>query len=388
MGTTDDEAPAERALPCSTQPISAVYAAHASQVRRHLFAFGVHPNDLDDLSQEVFLVVMDKGETFEQIARIDLWLREICRKVAAGHRRRGGRQRELSADYTPDAIEDGAPTQSAALEQREDTEQLHRAIHALDEEARDLIAMHELGGLPLVDLATLVERDRKTVRKRLEEANRRLIRLFREHEAPPAGMANLTQARVARPTLATGSEAHGASSQLLAQNSEITIGLVGSVLVAVWPGRPTLDALELLDQHLLQTSTRLGSGLAYLAIVEASTSTPTLEARQKITHMMKRHTPSYEVYPHVLLGGFSWIVRPIMSGLALLAGIPSVPFFLSVERAAAWLASDGARAPRLDVAALIRGANELRERAARSPENARKSAASPLPTAAHIDDEH
>jgi RNA polymerase sigma factor (sigma-70 family) len=364
MRRNDDEASAERALPGSAQPFSAVYAAHASQVRRHLFAFGARPSDLDDLSQEVFLVVMDKGEAWAQIERIDLWLREICRKVAAGHRRRGGRQREVPVNDSLEALEDGALTQSAVLEQREDTERLHRAIHALDEEARDLIAMHELGGLPLVDLATLVDRDRKTVRKRLEEANRRLIRLFREHSAPRAGTAGLTRARVALPSLATSSGAHVASSQLLAQNSEITIGVVGSVLVAVWPGRPTLDALELLDQHMQQTSARLGNGLVYLAIVEASTSTPTLEARQKITSMMKRHTPAYELYPHVLLGGFSWIVRPIMSGLALLAGIPSVPFFGSLERAAAWLASNGSRAPRLDLAALIRGANELRESAA------------------------
>ncbi len=364
MGTNDDEAPAERALPAPTQPFSAVYAAHASQVRRHLFAFGARASDLDDLSQEVFLVVMDKGEAWAQIERIDLWLREICRKVAAGHRRRGGRQHEVPANDTLETIEDGALTQSAILEQREDAERLHRAIDALDEEARDLIAMHELGGLPLVDLATLVERDRKTVRKRLEEANRRLIRLFREHEAPRAGTARLPRARVAPPSLASNCGVHVSSSQLLAQDSEITIGVVGSVLIAVWPGRPTVDALELLDQHMQQTSARLGNGLVYLAIVEASTSTPTLEARQKITHMMKRHTRSYEVYPHVLLGGFSWIVRPIMSGLALLAGIPSVPFFGSVERAAAWLASSGSRAPQLDMAGLIRGANELRQSAA------------------------
>jgi hypothetical protein len=54
--------------------------------------------------------------------------------------------------------------------------------------------------------------------------------------------------------------------------------------------------------------------------------------------MLKRYSVNYGVFPHVLLGGFSWIARPIMAGLAFLSGVQlPMPFFASVERAAAWL---------------------------------------------------
>jgi RNA polymerase sigma factor (sigma-70 family) len=366
MGEGDDHLRGHRLKLTSQQPLTALYGAHASEVRKNLLGFGVHPADADDLRHDVFLIVMSKGSELAEVERVDLWLREICRKVAAAHRRRGGRHREFDAQAQLESVADAAPTQLTAFERREDALRLHRAIAALDDEARDLIALHELGGLPLVDVAALVERDRKTVRKRLEAANRRLMRSFREHEARRSAQKLAEQ--VVAPRALAVEPPGGASSQLLAQNADITVGRVGPVLVAVWPGPPTLEALTLLDEHMRDAARRLGSGLVYLAVVEASTSTPNLAARQKITAMLEHHARDYGVYPHVLLGGFSWIVRPIMAGLALLAGAPgSMPFFGSVERAAAWLVSGYLRGGSLTADTLESAVAELRSLAARAP---------------------
>jgi DNA-directed RNA polymerase specialized sigma24 family protein len=78
--------------------LASLYSNHAERVRRELSSFGVPSADLDDLSQEVFLVVTDKGDTLSEIVRMDLWLREVCRKVAAGYRRRGFRKREVAVE--------------------------------------------------------------------------------------------------------------------------------------------------------------------------------------------------------------------------------------------------------------------------------------------------
>lgn len=367
MGEGDDDLRGQRLKLTSQQPLTALYGAHASEVRKNLLGFGVHPTDADDLLHDVFLIVMSKGSELAEVERVDLWLREICRKVAATHRRRGGRHREFDAQVQLESVADAAPTQLVAFERREDALRLHRAIAALDDEARDLIALHELGGLPLVDVAALVERDRKTVRKRLEAANRRLMRSFREHEARRSAQNPKLAEQVEAPRALAGEHSGGASSPLLAQNADITVGLVGPVIVAVWPGPPTLEALTLLDEHMRDAARRLGRGLVYLAVVEASTSTPSLAARQKITAMLEHHARDYGVYPHVLLGGFSWIVRPIMAGLALLAGAPgSMPFFGSVERAAAWLVSGYLRGGSLTADTLERAVAELRSLAARA----------------------
>jgi RNA polymerase sigma-70 factor, ECF subfamily len=360
MVAKHNDAPSGRMIADSTrQQLEAVYAVHEGRVRRYLRGFGVLAADLDDVSQEVFLVVMGKEEQLLQIQRVDLWLREICRKVAAGARRRGGRQREVPADAVAEAMLDDATPQFTALEQQEDADRLHQAMSALDDEARDLIALHELGGLPLVDVAALVERDRKTVRKRLQEAQRRLTRLFQRLEQPQFSAAAAPRFLVP-PAASTGREAPLAL-EVLAIGTDIGIGLVGPVVVAVWPGPPTLEALSLLDEQVLKAVNRLGSGLVYLAIVEASTSTPTLEARQKITRMLRDHSKDFGVYAHVLLGGFSWIARPIMAGLSQLAGIPApTPFFGSIQRASSWLTAGYLRGTSASSEAITRAIEELR----------------------------
>jgi DNA-directed RNA polymerase specialized sigma24 family protein len=67
-------------------------ACFAAYVRGELAGFGVRDADLPDLCHEVFLVVQDKAHVIAVIDRLDLWLRAICRRVAAGHRLRDARR--------------------------------------------------------------------------------------------------------------------------------------------------------------------------------------------------------------------------------------------------------------------------------------------------------
>lgn len=306
-------------------------------------------------------MVAHKREALGDVTRIDLWLREVSRKVAAAHRRRGFRQHEVAVtdgDETPD---ENAPLQSTVLETREDEQRLYRAVGALDEEARDLIAMHELGGLPIVEIAQLVARDRKTVRKRIEAANRRLTRLFQDNSAAGAGLMGAPHAL---PTAAPPERVTTGDLLLLGDTGDVAIGRCGPVLIADWVGPPTIEALSLLDRNLHETAHECGTGLVYLAIVESTTNTPSLEARKKISSMLHQHSATFGVYPHVLLGGFSWIARPIMAGLAFLSGIPlPMPFFGSIERASTWLTHGYLRESRIDAAQLNRAVAELRAHA-------------------------
>ena len=98
MSAHDDDT--IRLTPAST------YARFAPYVQRHLARFGVRDADLPDLCHEVFLVVHGKRQQLPAVGRVDLWLREICRRVAAGYRRRAGHQLEVlgcDADEHPDS---------------------------------------------------------------------------------------------------------------------------------------------------------------------------------------------------------------------------------------------------------------------------------------------
>lgn len=293
--------------------------------------------------------------------------------MAAGHRRRGFRQHEVAVGSAPEPVDENAPLHSTVLEIREAEQHLYRVVGALDDEARDLIAMHELGELPIADIAQVVARDRKTVRKRLEAANRRLTRLFREEPARAKG-SGLLEADHAVPAAAPPGRVSLGALLPLGATRDVTIGRLGPVLIAVWVGPPTLEALELLELRMRDTVQELGDGLVYLAIVEATTSTPTLEARKKISSMLHLNARTFGVYPHVLLGGFSWIARPIMAGLSFLSGIPlPMPFFGSVERAAAWLSAGYLRESSLDPDELTQAVAELRAQASSTWRTLRES---------------
>jgi hypothetical protein len=57
------------------------------------------------------------------------------------------------------AIQTLPADQSTLLESMEDVTRQYQAVDALDDEARDLIALHELDGLPLIEVATLPDSD-------------------------------------------------------------------------------------------------------------------------------------------------------------------------------------------------------------------------------------
>jgi RNA polymerase sigma-70 factor (ECF subfamily) len=333
--------------------LAALYAQYTDNARRHLRRFGASEQDLDDLLQEVFLVLHAKHQGLQDAGALDAWLREVCRRIAAGDRRRAHRRREIAFGEPPETATDGSFDQT--LEQGEQEERLHLALEQLDEQSRDLVALHELGRLPLVDVAELVDADRKTVSKRLGMALRRLTALVRSDSLDMPSPPAQRETRPSAPPRA------GDAFRVLCRSSALNMGLVGSVVIAVWPGAATMDALELLDVQFARALELCGGGFSYLAVVEASTRPPNLEARQKIVSMLQVHAANIRVYATALQGGAAWIARPIMTGLSLLARPPfPMQYFNGVPAAASWLSEQHPALANASSGAIIDGAEQLR----------------------------
>ena len=335
--------------------LTELYAQHTDGVRRHLRRFGAPDQDLDDLTQEVFLLLHAKAPTLSTIEPVDPWLREVCRRVAAGDRRRAHRRHEIAFREPPETAAEAGFDQ--ALEKGEQEERLHRALERLDEQSRDLVALHELGRLPLVDVAELVDADRKTVRKRLGTALRRLTTLLRTE---PARDARSTSAAGA--TRCTEPPRSAQTFRVLAKHATVHIGLVGSVVITVWRGPATIAALELLDEQFTRVIEVCGGGgFSYLAVVEASSRPPDLAARQKIVSMLEQHAHHIRAYATALQGGAAWIARPIMTGLSLLARPPfPMQFFNGVPPAARWLAEAHPQLSHASLSAIVESTERLR----------------------------
>jgi RNA polymerase sigma-70 factor, ECF subfamily len=331
------------------------YARFAPYVQRRLADLGVPDADLPDLCHEVFLVVHGKEGVLPAVERVDLWLREICRRVAAGYRRRAAHRLEVldcdTADRPdPDAEAADEPEAGARISQ------IRRALNLLDGESRDLLALHDAGAMPLSQLAKLVERDRKTVRSRLARARQRVSRWLCGTGAPEDGARPATGARTtpAASPFIRAQAARGrvvgcsvSDLEILRVSPEHCSGALGNVVVSDWRG-PEISAatVEGVIGKVPYTLEKCGGEIAYLALVEPTVRPPTLETRQKIVDVLELVGPYFKSFAVVLLGANTQINQPILEGLTLLAR-PRFPmcFFSCVNAAVDWLCQTTARGP-------------------------------------------
>lgn len=153
--------------------IDELFAEYAGFVWRTLRHFGVHDADLEDQSQEVFLVVQ------RHISKWDgehprSWLFAIARRCAAAYRRRSHRRHEQPVESIPDAIDPHDPTTHAQLDR------LNRVFQTLDEDKQIIFVLHEVEGMSMREVADAVGCPLQTAYSRYNAARRDLFRALEE----------------------------------------------------------------------------------------------------------------------------------------------------------------------------------------------------------------
>ena len=242
------------------------------------------------------------------------------------------------------------PRSGAGSERRQQLALVRRALNRLDDESRDLLALHDVGEMPLTDLARLVEHDRKTVRKRLVNARRRVSRLVDQVEPADGRRGRMTPPHSPAMMLhAARGRAQGCTAdafEVVHVSEARNLGVIGNVAVATWT-RATPEALDQVLQLAVTVVERCGGDFVYLAVMEPTFEPPTLEARQKVVKALEIVGPYIGAFALVLTGGVSSISEPILNGLMLLAR-PRFPMrcFDGVAPAAAWLCDTYARGAR------------------------------------------
>lgn len=153
----------------------AFHDEHFDLVWRLLVRFGAPAGEIEDLVQDVFIVVHRKLPGFRRDARVSTWLFAICRKVAAGARRRD-RVRRLVLDLLgierrpPLVIEPGIAAD------------LTRVLAGLPEVQRVTLLLHEVDGMSPSEIALLFGCPEATVWTRLRLARKDLLRF---HQVEP-----------------------------------------------------------------------------------------------------------------------------------------------------------------------------------------------------------
>lgn len=308
-----------------------VYAQHAPYVRRLLVSRGVPAADLDDVVQEVFVAVHRQLPSFEGRSRLETWLHSVTWRVAANYHRR--------VEPRLDVGEPLAPSIAGAHEAGEVAgRRFHTLFGEVDEQHRDLLALHDIGGFSVSELSELTGNARATIRQRIERARaalgRRIWNALTSYDE---------QAWLAR--LAPWFEQR---RQELPLSSPIAIdgnafSSFGNLAIALWQGTSSVAAHEALMSLMVATAEASSDGLRFVSIIDPGASAPSREARQLNAWACAKLGPVTKAAAWVAESSrLTTLVAPIMNTCFFLAGVPvNIRFFDSVSPAASWLGQHG-----------------------------------------------
>jgi RNA polymerase sigma-70 factor (ECF subfamily) len=160
---------------------AALYHAYRSQILGHLYRLLGGPHDLEDALQDTFVEAFRSIARFRGEAKLSTWLHGIAVHIALRRLRSRGRQpREGAVDESALAAD---ALQARTVEARRQVARVFAILEQLPPKKRVVFVLHEIDGLPLTEIATMLGTPQITVRTRLHYARREF---FRRVAADPA----------------------------------------------------------------------------------------------------------------------------------------------------------------------------------------------------------
>ena len=148
---------------------SEIFEAYATFVMRTVRRMGVREADVEDVSQEVFIIVKQKIGTYDTTRSMRAWLFGIIRYQVSDYRKKAFRRAEVSC-AEPYAIPTVEAKQEKKLVQKENRAILDRALDMLDEEKRAVFVLYQLEGLPMKEVTAMLMCPLQTAYSRLNAA--------------------------------------------------------------------------------------------------------------------------------------------------------------------------------------------------------------------------
>lgn len=140
--------------------------------------------DAQDAAQEVFLKAWTSLGSFRGDSKLSVWLYRITGNVCTDMlRRRSPGELSLTmddgeGDSTELEIPDSAPTPHEALEKKERSAALARALDSLPEDYRRVIILREAGDMSYEEIASATGVDIGTVKSRIFRARKKLCEIL------------------------------------------------------------------------------------------------------------------------------------------------------------------------------------------------------------------
>ena len=153
----------------------ALYDGQVDFVWRNLRRLGVAESEVEDSTQEVFVVAHRRFEEFEDRGHGPrAWLFQIVLRVASGARRHRRRHPEVPDGGTASDRTTIDPPQADALDRREALSRLDRALATIELGRRAVLVLHEIEEMTAPEIAQVLAIPLNTVYSRLRVARTEL----------------------------------------------------------------------------------------------------------------------------------------------------------------------------------------------------------------------
>jgi RNA polymerase sigma-70 factor (ECF subfamily) len=162
-----------QACAAEKQCVREIFEQHAGFVWRSLRHLGVRDADLEDVTQEVFVVVHSRFGSYDDRDKLRSWLYAICSRVAKAHVRKIVRRRENITAEPPEA--DAPATQLEHIEARQALARGQEVLAALPEEQRAVFLLYEVERMSMTEVADALGCPLQTAYSRLHKARERVL---------------------------------------------------------------------------------------------------------------------------------------------------------------------------------------------------------------------
>lgn len=149
---------------------ASVYRLNFAYVFRTLRRLGVRPAELNDATQETFMVVLRRLDDYEPERPIEPWLFGIAFRVAAAQRRRRARRIIEVFSRPEDVADDDSLGPESSFADRQARGLVLEGLEALNLDRRAVFVMHDIDGQSVPEIARALDVPLNTVYSRLRVA--------------------------------------------------------------------------------------------------------------------------------------------------------------------------------------------------------------------------
>lgn len=166
----------------------ALYEAHKNKVYNLALQYVQNREEAEEITQDVFLVIYKKMETFRHEAGVSTWIYRITINKSIDHLRNRQRKQKLVSllqvigirSHEMDPPDFDHP--GVKLEQKERMQEIFAAIHALPERQKTVLLLNKIEKVPLNEISLIMDLSPKAVESLLMRAKAGLEKKLKENE--------------------------------------------------------------------------------------------------------------------------------------------------------------------------------------------------------------